>query len=118
MERWIRAAKCSWRGLAAAWRTEAAFREEVVVLVLAFPAALLLSADPWRRAALIGATLLVMIVELVNTAIEKLCDRATTEQDTQIGRVKDMGSAAVGLSILFAAALWSMALALALMGRR
>jgi len=112
----MHAAACTWRGLLAAWRSEVAFREETVVLVLAIPAAFLLASDPWRRAALIGVTLLVIIVELINTAIEKLCDRVTTEQDAQIARVKDMGSAAVGLSILFAAALWLMALAQALMG--
>lgn len=118
MERWIRATTCTWRGLVAAARSEAAFREEIITLALALPAAFLLSADPWRRAGLIGAVLLVMIVELLNTAIEKLCDRVTVERDDQIGRIKDMGSAAVGLTILFGAALWLVALYGALSGSR
>jgi diacylglycerol kinase (ATP) len=60
--------------------------------------------------ALIGAVLAIMIVELLNTAIEKLADRVTLEHDPIIGRVKDMGSAAVGLTLLIAWAVWLLAI--------
>ncbi|MGO9740867.1 MAG: diacylglycerol kinase [Roseiarcus sp.] len=109
MERLINATKCSWRGLLAALRSEAAFRQESVALLLAIPAALFLSSDPWRRVTLVGAVLFVMIVELLNTAVEKLCNRVTTDEDGQIATVKDLGSAAVGLSILLALGLWLVA---------
>ena len=55
--------------------------------------------------------LLLLTVELLNTAIEKLADRLTTDHDPQIGRVKDMGSAAVGLALLIAGITWLLALA-------
>jgi len=60
--------------------------------------------------ALIGTVLAIMIVELLNTAIEKLADRVTLEHDPIIGRVKDMGSAAVGLTLLIAGAVWLLAI--------
>ena len=107
MERMIKATVNTWRGLRFAAMSEAAFREELIVLALAIPAAALISPDLRGRALLIGAVLFVMIVELLNTAIEKLCDRVTTSFDVQIGNVKDMGSAAVGLSILLALAIWA-----------
>ena len=97
----------SWRGLRWTARFEAAFREELVVLAFAIPTACLVTDGPWERLALIGAVLFGMIVELLNTAIEKLCDRVTTARDEQIGRVKDIGSAAVGLSILLALMIWT-----------
>jgi diacylglycerol kinase (ATP) len=60
---------------------------------------------------LIGAVVFVLVVELLNTAIEKLADRVNLAIDPQIGRVKDMGSAAVGLALLLAGAAWLLALA-------
>jgi diacylglycerol kinase (ATP) len=64
-----------------------------------------------RRVELVCAVVLVLIVELLNTAIEKLADRLTTERDPQIGRVKDMGSAAVGVTLVTAALFWLFAIA-------
>jgi diacylglycerol kinase (ATP) len=69
-----------------------------------------IATDGWKRLALIGVVLAVLIVELLNTAIEKLADRVTREQDPMIGRAKDMGSAAVGLSLLLAGAVWLLAI--------
>jgi diacylglycerol kinase (ATP) len=60
---------------------------------------------------MIAVVVLVLVVELLNTAIEKLADRLTTDHDPQIGRVKDMGSAAVGVALLMVAAFWLFALA-------
>ena len=75
------------------------------------PAAFLIAQDVWLRLALIGVLLLLFVVELLNTAIEKLCDRVNLEIDPQIGRVKDMGSAAVAVMLLLAAAVWGIAFA-------
>jgi diacylglycerol kinase (ATP) len=110
MERIVRAVFHTWRGLSWTARSEAAFQQEIVVLLLAAPTAQWIASDPWQRAVLLGAVIFVMIVELLNTAIEKLCDRITTKPDAQIGRVKDIGSAAVGLAILLALTLWAPAL--------
>jgi len=95
----------------AAARSEEAFRQEIVALLLAFPAAFIIATDAWRRVALIGVILLLMIVELLNTAIEKLSDHVTPHHHADIGRVKDMASAAVGLSLLLAGIVWLVALA-------
>ena len=72
----------------------------------AIPLALLIATSAWTRLALIGVVLATLIVELLNTAIEKLADRVTLEQDPLIGRVKDMGSAAVGLTLVIAGLVW------------
>jgi diacylglycerol kinase (ATP) len=111
MERLLRAAINSWNGLRFALRSEAAIREELATLVIAVPLAFVVAHDPWRRFALIGVVVLLLVVELLNTAIEKLSDRVTPAIDRQIGRVKDMGSAAVGLTILLVGFAWLLALA-------
>jgi diacylglycerol kinase (ATP) len=109
--RLLKAALNSWNGLRAAARSEQAFRQEIIALVVAIPVAFLIAADTWRRVALIGVILLLMIVELLNTAVEKLSDHVTPHHHDAIGRIKDMSSAAVGLSLLLAAAVWLVALA-------
>jgi diacylglycerol kinase (ATP) len=98
-------------GLAFAIRSEQAFREELAALALALPLAWLIGANPMRRVELIAAVVLVLIIELLNTAIEKLADRLTTDPDPQIGRVKDMGSAAVGVALVMAGLFWLFAIA-------
>jgi len=109
--RFWRATINSRNGLAFAIRSEQAIREELVALVLSLPAAWLVGVTPMRRVELVGAVALVMVVELLNTAIEKLADRLTTEHDLQIGRVKDMGSAAVGVALVTAGLFWLFAIA-------
>jgi diacylglycerol kinase (ATP) len=111
MDRWIRATLHSWRGICAALRSEMAFRDELVASVIAIPIAFLIAHENWKRLSLIGVMLLVLIVELLNTALEKLADRISRESDVEIGRAKDMGSAAVGLSLLLAGIVWVLALA-------
>ncbi len=91
-------------GLAFAIRSEQAVREELFALALALPLAWLVGATVMRRVELVAAVALVLVVELLNTAIEKLADRLTTDHDPQIGRVKDMGSAAVGVALVMAGA--------------
>ena len=111
MERLLRATINTWRGLLAAARSEEAFRLELIAVVLAVPVAFLVAEPAWKRLALIAVVALVLVVELLNTAIEKLADRVNLAIDPQIGQIKDMGSAAVGLALLIAAAAWLLALA-------
>jgi diacylglycerol kinase (ATP) len=91
-------------------RSEQAIREELFALVLAVPLSFLIGTTAARRLELIAVVLLLLTVELLNTAIEKLSDRLTTERDLQIGRVKDMGSTAVLMAALIAGMTWLFAL--------
>jgi diacylglycerol kinase (ATP) len=111
MERLLRATVNSWNGLRAAMRSEEAFRQELALLVVAVPLAFIVTEAAWKRLMLIGVVLLLLVVELLNTAIEKLADRVSRENDSLIGRVKDMGSAAVGLALVMAGLVWLLALA-------
>jgi diacylglycerol kinase (ATP) len=106
VERIWQAAINSWNGLVAVTRSEAAFRQEIMLLAAGVPLAYFLTEEPSKRFALIGVLVFILIVELLNTAIEKLSDRITRDNDPAIKRVKDMGSAAVGLSLLAAGAVW------------
>jgi diacylglycerol kinase (ATP) len=98
-------------GLAFAIRSEQAIREELVALALSLPMAWLIGVTMMRRLELVAAVVLVLVVELLNTAIEKLSDRLTTDHDPQIGRVKDMGSAAVGVALVMTGLFWLFAIA-------
>ena len=111
MLRFWRATLNSRNGMLFAARSEQAIREELIALLLAIPAAWLVGATVMRRVELVCAVALVLVVELLNTAIEKLADRLTMDRDPQIGRVKDMGSAAVGVALLMAGAFWLFAIA-------
>jgi len=109
--RFWRASINTWNGLTFATRSEQAIREELVALVIALPLAFVVGTTAVRRVELIAALLLLLTVELLNTAIEKLADRLTTDHDPQIGRVKDMGSAAVGVALVIAGLVWLVAIA-------
>lgn len=101
----------SWNGLRAAARSEAAVREELTVLLLSIPLAWFVGVTTARTIELVLVLMLLLVVELLNTAVEKLADRLTLDHDEQIGRVKDMGSAAVGLMLLIAGFFWIFAIA-------
>lgn len=94
-------------GLAAAWKHEAAFREEVLLLLLAVPLALYFGQDGMARALLIGSILLVLIVEILNSGLEAIVDKASPEKHELAKRAKDMGSAAVLLALINAAVVWA-----------
>jgi diacylglycerol kinase (ATP) len=100
----------SLRGLGAAWTHELAFRAEVGVLLLILPAALWLGTDNLARALLIGSWLLVLVVELLNSAIEAAVDRLGPERHELAGRAKDLGSAAVFVAIVLASLVWALCL--------
>ena len=102
----LSATRCSLEGLAAAVRHEDAFRQELVVFAVAVPVALWLGRTGFERALLIGALFLVLIVELINSAVEAAVDRTSLEQHPLAKRAKDIGSAAVMLSIVNAAVVW------------
>jgi diacylglycerol kinase (ATP) len=106
-----RATVNSWAGLKAAAKSEAAFREELAALAVAVPLAFFVTPLAWKRLTLIGVILLLMAIELLNTAIEKLSDHVTSAQHPEIGRIKDMGSAAVGVALAIACFTWLLALA-------
>ena len=111
MLRFWRAIINSCSGLIVAVRSDQAIREELVALALALPAAWLIGSTVMRAVELIAAVAAVLAVELLNTAIEKLADRLTTDRDQQIKRVKDIGSAAVGVTLLTAGLFWLFAIA-------
>jgi diacylglycerol kinase (ATP) len=106
VKRLWRATINSWHGLVAAARSEQAFREELAVLAVGVPLAIYLTADTGKRIALIGTLVFILIVELLNTALEKLSDRVTLDHDLVVKRVEDMGSAAIFLSLILAGAVW------------
>jgi diacylglycerol kinase (ATP) len=112
----FRATECSRKGLVAAWRFESAFRQEAVLAGLMFPASFWLAQSVEHWALLVAVLLLVLIVELLNSAIESLTDRVSLERHELSGRAKDMGSAAVTFSLLIAGLVWGAALYTALAG--
>jgi diacylglycerol kinase (ATP) len=104
----LRAARFSSQGLASAWRNEAAFRQELLLVVVLLPVALWLGQTALERAVLIGCLLLVLVVELFNSAIEAAIDRHGDELHELSGRAKDMGSAAVFISLLIVIIVWGL----------
>ena len=107
IKRVIRAAKYSKQGLAHAWRHEAAFRQEVALTLVMTPLGLWLGSNPLERTLLIGSCVLVLVVELLNSAVEAAIDRHGDEFNELSGRAKDLGSAAVMLSLMLVGALWA-----------
>lgn len=101
----------SLQGLGAAWRQEAAFRQETALAAILIPLGLWLGDTATERLLLAGAPVLVLVVELLNSAIEALADAISTDHHLLLGRAKDIGSAAVLLTLLLAAAAWAAVLA-------
>ncbi|WP_123332012.1 diacylglycerol kinase [Erwinia sp. JUb26] len=110
LTRIVKAAGYSWKGIRAAWQHEAAFRQEAIAAIIAILIACWLDVDAVTRVLLIGSVVMVIIVEILNSAIEAVVDRIGSEIHPLAGRAKDMGSAAVLLSILLAIFVWVMLL--------
>lgn len=96
----------SCHGLSAAWRHEAAFRQEVLLAAVTLPLAFWLGSNGVERALLAGSILLILIVELLNSAVEAVVDRISVEHHDLSKRAKDIGSAAVLLALASALVVW------------
>jgi diacylglycerol kinase (ATP) len=111
LTRLVNATRYSISGLLAAARHESAFQQELVIAAVLVPLGLALGASGAERALLVGSVLLVLVVELLNSGIEATVDRVSLEDHTLAKRAKDLGSAAVMLSIASAALVWLLVLA-------
>ena len=106
LTRIMKAAQYSWQGFRAAYQHEEAFRQEAWVLLLAVPLALWLGEDGVEKGLMIGSVLLLLMVELLNSAIEAVVDRVGLEPHPLAGRAKDMGSGAVTVAVLNVIIIW------------
>ncbi|MCE7901346.1 MAG: diacylglycerol kinase [Gammaproteobacteria bacterium PRO9] len=97
----------SMAGFVAAWRGEEAFRQEVLLAIVLLPLAFWLGQSPLERLVLVGSWLVVMIVEILNSAIEATVDRISEEHHPLAGRAKDLASAAVFLALVLALLSWA-----------
>lgn len=113
LKRVVKASVYSFNGLKAAVKNEAAFRQELLLAIIFIPLAIFLNVSTLERVALIGVTVLVLIVELLNSAVEAVVDRIGSEYHELAGRAKDLGSAAVLVTLLLWAYVW---IELALLG--
>jgi diacylglycerol kinase (ATP) len=104
--RLFKAFRVSWLGLVGAFREEAAFRQELALAVVVIPLGLWLGRDGIERALLVAPMFLVLMVELLNSAIEATVDRIGVERHKLSGLAKDIGSAAVFMSLLLLAVVW------------
>ena len=110
LKRIIKACFFSLAGFKAVWKHEEAFRQEVLLFLVATPLAIWLTDNNIERVLLIASLIMVLIVELLNSAIEAIVDRIGLERHELSGRAKDIGSAAVTLSLLLAAMTWALIL--------
>lgn len=110
IKRIVLAGGYSLKGFHAALTNEAAFRQEVLLAIIMVPAAFWLPVERIERVLMIASIFLVMVVELLNSAIETIVDRISLERHELSGRAKDLGSAAVLASLLLTAYIWGEAL--------
>ena len=110
LKRVPQAMKYSLAGLRAAWQYEHAFRQELVLAIVLLVIAALTPTSRVEKALMMGSVLLVLIVELVNSAIEAVVDRISLERHPMAGRAKDIGSAAVFISLLNVLVVWGLVL--------
>jgi len=102
----MRAFGYSWQGFRYAWREEAAFRQELILAVAVVPAGIYLGRSGIERALLVWPMLQILLVELLNSALEAVVDRSGFERHPLAGMAKDMGSAAVLLSFAMLGTVW------------
>ena len=106
IKRVFKAAGYSMQGFVGAWKNEAAFRQELSLAAIMFPFTVFLDVSTLERIALIGVLALVLIVELLNSAVEATIDRIGVERHELSGRAKDLGSAAVFISLTMVVFVW------------
>jgi diacylglycerol kinase (ATP) len=105
-KRLVRAFGYSFQGFRHAWREEAAFRQELGLSVVVIPLGALLGRSGVERALLVSPMLLILVVEILNSAVEAVVDRSGTERHPLAGMAKDMGSAAVMLTFILLGTVW------------
>ena len=110
IRRLVNATRYSLEGLAAAARHEAAFRQELMLAVIMVPLGLWLGKNGVERALLVGSVLLVLVAELLNSAVEAVVDRISAEHHDLAKRAKDLGSAAVMVALVTVGAVWLLVL--------
>lgn len=110
LRRLINAARYSFEGFAAAARHEDAFRQELLLAAALVPLGLWLGDGGVERALLVGSVLMVLVVELLNSAVEATVDRVSLEDHRLAKRAKDLGSAAVMMSLATVGAVWLLVL--------
>ena len=110
LTRLLRAFRYSFQGFRYAWREEAAFRQEVLLGAVVIPVGLYLGRSGVERALLVSPMLLILVVEILNSAVEAVVDRSGTERHPLAGMAKDMGSAAVMLSFALLGTVWLLVL--------
>ena len=108
LQRLIDATGYSWKGFQAAVKHEAAFRQELLIGLVLTPAGIWLGRSAVEYSLLFGSLILVLIVEILNSAIEAVVDRTGDEYHKLAGRAKDMGSAAVMLAIINVFVIWGL----------
>ena len=96
----------SFDGLAAAWRDEAAFRQEVALAIVFIPLAVFIAPSTVSRALMIGSILIVLVIELLNTAVEAVVNRIGLDHDSLAKKAKDAASAAVFVALVNAVTIW------------
>jgi diacylglycerol kinase (ATP) len=106
LKRIVNASSYAIQGLVQAWRSEHSFRQELLVFALGVIFAFVLPVSGFQKLVLIGVLMLVLIVELINSAIEAVVDRISLERHPLSKNAKDFGGAAVGLTIVLAALTW------------
>lgn len=106
IKRILNACVFSYYGYKATWQHEEAFRQEVLLFIVTTPLALWLGENVVEKLLLIGSIILVLLVELLNSAVEAVVDRVGLEHHELSGRAKDIGSAAVNLALVWAAITW------------
>lgn len=110
LKRLFNALRWTLKGFASAFRKEEAFRQEIFLAAILTPLGLWLGANGIERVLLVGSLLVVLIVELLNSAIENVVDRISDEHHKLSGRAKDQGSAAVFLALTLVVFTWAMVL--------
>lgn len=106
LTRIIKAAGYSWQGIKSAYRNEAAFRQESWLALVLIPLAIVLSVNATQMVLMISSVVLLLMMEIINSAIEAAIDRHGDEQHSLSGRAKDMGSAAVLFAFIYLLLVW------------
>lgn len=106
IRRLINATRYSWQGYKAAWQTEEAFRQEAILAMVMIPVAIILPLELLEKLLMISTVVLVVIVEIINSAIEATIDRFGNEIHPLSGKAKDLGSGAVLLALLLCGGVW------------